>query len=265
MKNPMNLIFPKTFVAVIRLHGVIAQGRAFGGSLSDAGLAPVIERAFKGKPAAVALSVNSPGGSPVQSALIAARIRRLADAHKVPVHAFCEDVAASGGYWLASAGDTIHADPSSVVGSIGVISAGFGLQELIGRYGVERRVHTAGESKSMLDPFRAEKPEDVARLKKLIEVIHGNFIDQVKLRRGGKLAAENLFTGDIWVGQEAIDKGLIDGFGHLVPKMQEIYGAKVRFVVHGQKRSLFQRLGGPGGAELIGAVEDRLLWQRFGQ
>ncbi len=260
----MKLIFPKTFVSVIRLHGVIAQGsRLGGGSINDVVMGPLIERAFKGKPAAVALSINSPGGSPVQSALVAARIRRLADQHKIAVHAFCEDVAASGGYWLATAGDTIHADPSSIVGSIGVISAGFGFPELIARHGIERRVHTAGASKSLLDAFKPEKPEDVERLKKLFGVIHDNFIAQVKARRGGKLA-EGLFTGDIWAGQEAIDNGIIDGFGHLVPKLKELYGAKVRLVVHGPRRSLFQRLGGPGAADLIGAVEDRLQWQRFG-
>ncbi len=260
----MNLIFPKTNVAVIRLHGVIAQSsRLGGGSINDVAMGPVIERAFKGKPKAVALSINSPGGSPVQSALVAARIRRLADEHSIPVHAFCEDVAASGGYWLASCADTIHADPSSVVGSIGVISAGFGLQDLIGKYGVERRVYTAGKSKSMLDAFKAEKKEDVERLKKLLDVIHQNFIEHVKSRRGAKLA-DDLFTGEIWVGQEAIDKGLIDGFGHLVPTMKALYGDKVNFVVLGQKRTLFQRLGGPGAADVIGAVEDRILWQRFG-
>ena len=264
MKNPMNYLFAKTIVSVIRLHGVIAQGsRLGGGAINDAALGPVIERAFRGKPKAVALSINSPGGSPVQSALVAARIRRLADEHRIPVHAFCEDVAASGGYWLASCADTIHADPSSIVGSIGVISAGFGFQELIARYGIERRVHTAGDSKSMLDSFAPEKPEDVVRLQKLFDVIHGNFIAQVQKSRGAKLA-DGLFNGEIWAGQEAIDKGLIDGFGHLVPITKSLYGEKVKFVVHGQKRSLFQRLGAPGASEVIGAVEDRLLWQRYG-
>jgi serine protease SohB len=266
MKNPLKLIFPRTEVAVIRLHGVIAAGRGLGApSLSDAGLAPVIERAFRSKPRAVALAVNSPGGSPVQSALIAARIRRLADEHQIPVHAFAEDVAASGGYWLLSAGDTIHADANSIVGSIGVISAGFGLHDLIARWGIERRVHTAGKSKSMLDPFRPEKPEDVKRLKRIFDVIHGQFIDQVKSRRGNRLAeGKDLFTGEVWTGAEALPLGLIDGIGHLVPMMTALYGEKVRLIPYGQKRSLFQRLGGPSAEDVMLAIEDRVLWSRFG-
>ncbi|TMV62506.1 S49 family peptidase, partial [Thioclava sp. BHET1] len=162
-------------VAVLRLSGVIAAGRR--GGLNDAALAPLIERAFaKGKPAAVALVINSPGGSPVQTALIAARIRRLSAEKGVPVHAFVEDIAASGGYWLACAADQIWIDDSSIVGSIGVISSSFGFHELIARHGIERRVHTAGASKSFMDPFRPEKPEDVARLKALQEPIHDAFI-----------------------------------------------------------------------------------------
>jgi serine protease SohB len=265
MKNPVTLIFPRKVVAVIRLHGVIAQGRGpVGGVLNDAALGPVIDRAFASKPDAVALSINSPGGSPVQSALIAGRIRRLAEETNIPVHAFCEDVAASGGYWLATAGDTIHADPNSIVGSIGVISAGFGFQDLIARWGIERRVHTAGEKKSMLDSFRPEKPEDIERLTSLFEVIHGNFINQVRTRRGAKLADENLFTGEIWAGQKALDLGLIDGFGHLEPVMKDLYGKKTRFAVHGQRRSFLMRLGLAGAPDLIGAVEDRSLWARYG-
>ena len=254
-------------VAVIRLHGVIGGGsRLSGGALNDAGLAPVIERAFaKGKPVAVALSINSPGGSPVQSSLIAARIRRLADEKDIPVYAFCEDVAASGGYWLATAGDSIFVDPSSIVGSIGVISASFGLDQFIERHGIERRVHTAGEDKSMLDPFRPERAEDVERLKSLQATIHANFIDQVKSRRGQRLIRDDIFTGEIWAGQAAVDLGLADGIGHLIPKMKEFFGDKTRFTVAQPRRSLFQRLGGPGVEDAIGAVEDRLTWARFGQ
>ena len=155
-------------VAVVRLQGMIAAGGR-AASLSDATLAPVIERAFrKGRPRAVALVINSPGGSPVQSSLIAARVRRLAADKKIPVHAFVEDLAASGGYWLATAADDIWLDPASLVGSIGVISAGFGFADLLTRHGIERRVHTAGASKSFMDPFRAEKPEDVARLQAIL-------------------------------------------------------------------------------------------------
>lgn len=254
-------------VAVIRMNGVIGGGSRLGGaSLSDASLAPVIERAFsKGKPSAVALVINSPGGSPVQSSLIGARIRRLADEKNIPVYGFCEDVAASGGYWLATAADEIYVDPSSVVGSIGVISASFGFHELMGRQGVERRVHTAGEDKSMLDPFRPEKPEDIERLKALQVVIHNNFIEQVTSRRGGRLKRDDIFTGEIWVGQDAVDLGLVDGIGHVVPKMKEVFGDKVRFSVVSPKRSMFQRFGAPGASDLMNAVEDRIHWSRFGQ
>jgi serine protease SohB len=253
-------------VGVIRLHGVIAAGRGFGSSsLSDAGLAGVIERAFtKGKPRAIALSINSPGGSPVQSSLIGARIRRLADEKRIKVYAFCEDVAASGGYWLASVADEIYVDESSVVGSIGVISASFGFHEFIERQGVERRVHTAGEDKSMLDPFRPERPKDIERLKTLQKIIHDNFIAQVKRSRGEKLSGEDLFTGEVWVGKDAVNNGLVDGVGHLVPKMKEIFGEKVKLMVSQPKRSFFQRMGAPGASAVLGDVEDTLLWKRFG-
>ncbi len=254
-------------VNVVRLYGVIASGsRLGGGTLNDAGLAPIIEKAFtRGKPRAVAVAINSPGGSPVQSSLIGERIRRLSEEKDIPVYAFCEDVAASGGYWLATSADQIFVDPSSIVGSIGVISASFGFHELIERYGVERRVHTAGEDKSMLDPFRPERPQDIERLKKLQKAIHDNFIEQVKSRRGERLKRDDIFTGEIWVGDEAVDLGLVDGIGHLVPKMKEIFGEKVSLNVIGQKRSLFQRLGAPGASDLMGAVEDRLEWSKFGQ
>lgn len=267
----MNLL-PSRFrndplVSVVRLSGVIGGGSRLGGAtLTDAGLAPVIERAFaRGKLSAVALVINSPGGSPVQSSLIGARIRRLAEEKDIPVYGFCEDVAASGGYWLATAADEIFVDPSSILGSIGVISASFGFHELLNRYGVERRVHTAGEDKSMLDPFRPEKEEDVERLKALQSVIHKNFIEQVTSRRGSRLKRDDIFTGEIWVGQDAVDLGLADGIGHVVPKMKEIFGEKTRFNVVSQRRSLFQRFGAPGASELIGAVDDRLMWSRFGQ
>ncbi|GHF00477.1 multidrug transporter [Aliiroseovarius zhejiangensis] len=251
-------------VAVIRLSGVIATGAR--GQLNDAALAPVIERAFrKGKPQAVALVINSPGGSPVQSSLIAARVRRLATEREIPVYAFVEDVAASGGYWLATAADEIYADESSILGSIGVISAGFGLTGLIEKIGVERRVYTAGKSKSMLDPFQPEKPDDIKRLKALQEDIHAAFKTQVTTRRMGKLPEdEDLFTGDIWLGHAAIDKGLIDGIGHVVPKMKEKYGDKVRFRVHGPRRPFISRFGLQLGADAIAAIEERAEFARFG-
>ncbi|MEL6582283.1 MAG: S49 family peptidase [Pseudomonadota bacterium] len=255
-------------VSVVRLSGAIAGGGRFGGAvLNDQSTAGLIERAFKrGKPAAVALAINSPGGSPTQSALIAARIRRLADETDTPVYAFCEDVAASGGYWLATAADHIYADDNSILGSIGVISAGFGFPEFIAKYGIERRVYTAGENKSTLDPFKPENPEDIERLKELQLHIHENFKTQVRSRRGERLKEDTpeLFSGRIWVGQQAVDVGLADGLGHLVPKMKEIFGDKTRFAVSAQKRSLFQRVGAPGAEELMDAIETRAQYARFG-
>lgn len=251
-------------VAVIRLHGAISTGAR--GQLNDVALAPIIEKAFKrGKPTAVALSVNSPGGSPVQSALIASRIRRLADQHEVPVFAFVEDAAASGGYWLACAGDEIFADRASIIGSIGVIMASFGLDQFIARYGVERRVYTAGESKSQLDPFKPENPEDVARIKAIGEEIHEAFIDHVKAARGERLASDDrLFTGEFWTGQKALDLGLVDGIGHLVPVMKERYGDKVRFAVYGPRRSFFKRFGASVADAAMASVDERGLWARLG-
>lgn len=251
-------------ISVVRLHGAIGMsGR--GGALSDAALAPVIERAFrKGRPAAVALSINSPGGSPVQSSLIAARIRRLADETATPVHAFVEDVAASGGYWLACAADQIWADDSSILGSIGVISAGFGFQDLIARWGIERRVHTAGRSKSTLDPFRPERPEDVERLRNVLEPIHQAFKDHVLARRGSRLAADHdLFTGQFWAGRQSVELGLADGIGHLVPRMKALFGDRARFVVHAPRQSLFRRLGLSAGT-VLDAAQERAAFARFG-
>ena len=250
-------------VAVVRLSGMIASGAR---GLNDATLAPVLERAFKrGRPAAVALVINSPGGSAVQSALIAARIRRLAAEKSVPVLAFVEDLAASGGYWLASAGDEIWVDDSSLVGSIGVIYAGFGFQGLLHKAGVERRVHTAGKSKSFLDPFGPEKKADIARLKALQEPIHQSFIAQVKARRGAKLAkGRDLFTGDIWTGAQAIEVGLADGIGHLVPKLKERFGDKVRLLDYDRKKPFWARFFASAIGEALAEVEERALWARFG-
>lgn len=250
-------------VPVIRLQGQIGSGSR---GLSDAALAPVIERAFtRGKPAAVALVINSPGGSPVQSSLIAARIRRLADEKKIPVHAFVEDIAASGGYWLACAADDIWADASSILGSIGVIYAGFGLNDLIGRHGIERRVHTAGRSKSFGDPFKPETEEDVARIRALLSPLHDNFIAYVKARRGAKLQeGADLFNADIWVGQRAADLGLIDGIAHLKPKLQALYGDKVSLQPLGLKKGILQRFGMGMADTAMASVEERALWARYG-
>lgn len=256
-------------VSVVRLSGVIGAAGRFGAGLNDAALAPLLERAFKaGKPRAVALIINSPGGSPVQSSLIAARIRRLAAERKIPVHAFVEDAAASGGYWLACAADDIWADESSILGSIGVISAGFGFPEFISRHGIERRVHTAGRSKSTADPFRPETPEDLARLRGILDPIHQAFIAHVTQRRGDRLAkdeAPDLFEGAFWAGRQAVALGLADGIGHLVPKMKEIYGDKVRLVPYGQRRGWLSRFGLRAGAEAVAEVaEERALWARIG-
>lgn len=251
-------------VAVLRLSGAIGTGSR--GALSDRALAPLIEKAFKrGKPVAIALEINSPGGSPVQSSLIGARIRRLADEKNIPVIAFVEDVAASGGYWLAAAADEIFADESSVVGSIGVISASFGAQVFLTRHGLERRVHTAGKSKSMLDPFSPEKPEDVRRLKVLLEQIHVNFINHVKARRGPKLEnAPEIFTGEVWVGREAENRGLIDGIGHLIPVLKQRFGDDVKMRRFEARRPFWQKFGASIAQDAIAAIEERAEFARFG-
>ncbi len=251
-------------VAVVRMQGAIAAGPR--GTLSDASMRVLLEKAFrKGKPAAVALEINSPGGSPVQSSLIGSRIRRLAEEHEVPVYAFVEDVAASGGYWIASAADEIFADSSSILGSIGVISAGFGAHVFLQRQGIERRVHTAGKSKSMLDPFRPESEEDVARLNRLLGQLHETFISQVKDSRGDKLAEDpELFTGEIWVGQHAVDVGLADSVGHLVPVMKERFGDKVQFRRYEQRRPFLTRFGAKLTQDALSAVEERAEFARYG-
>lgn len=260
-------------VPVVRLSGVIASSGLLGSrSLSIESVAPLLKRAFDMRGAkAVALAINSPGGSPVQSALIAQRIRLLAREKDLKVIAFVEDVAASGGYWLACAADEIVVDPHSIVGSIGVISASFGFQDLIARIGVERRVHTSGERKSMLDPFRPENPDDVERLRRLQAEIHDGFKDWVRERRAGKLNGDEarLFTGEFWTGRRGLEFGLADGLGELRATLQARYGAKVHLPVIGPRRRLLQRFGLGATVEGIGpstlaALEERLHWQRFG-
>mgnify|MGYP000154693868 CR=1 FL=1 len=263
MKRWIPFLKSEKTVAVVRLSGMIAAG---GRGLSDEKTGLMLERAFtKGKPSAVALLINSPGGSPVQSSLIAARIRRLSDEKGIPVFAFVEDVAASGGYWLATAADEIYVDQSSVLGSIGVISAGFGLENFIERHGVNRRVYTAGKSKSMLDPFKAEKPEDVERLKDILEQIHEVFIDHVKTRRAGKLNEEqDLFNGEVRIGAMAVEAGLADGIGHLSTVMKERFGEKCRFRNYGVKRGILSRFGAGTADGMIGAIEERVEFTRYG-
>jgi len=275
---------PKPVVAVVRLSGIIADRSGVGRSgLSAANLVTVLETAFDlPHLKAVALSINSPGGSPVQSSLIGKRIRALADEKDIPVFAFAEDVAASGGYWLACAADEIYADESSVIGSIGVISAGFGFQEAIKKLGVERRVHAAGEMKSTLDPFLREKPEDVERLMKLQKDVYKTFTDMVRERRKGKLKGKEkeLFTGAFWTGRRALDLGLIDGLGELTEVMQERYGDKVKFRPIEQRQSWFKQKLGIGSKnvtwagsqgnianlaeEVFMAIEERSLMSKFG-
>ena len=255
------------------LSGAIGMGSPLRPALTFKSSAEVLERAFARKAiAAVAITINSPGGSPVQSALIHTRIRELAAEHKVTVLVFCEDVAASGGYWLACAGDEIFADESSVVGSIGVISAGFGFVEAIAKLGVERRVYTSGLSKSMLDPFKPEKAEDVSHLQSLQADVHDAFKTLVKQRRGAKLKGEDaeLFSGAFWSGRQALERGLIDGLGHLNTVLKRKFGDKV--VIRnvsapqgwGLKRLGFGAAVPDFAAAAIDAIETRAMWSRFG-
>ncbi|MEE8501770.1 MAG: S49 family peptidase [Kiloniellales bacterium] len=267
---------PPPVVAVLRLSGVIGGIGPVRRGLSLASQAHLIERAFKlPRLKAVALTINSPGGSPVQSALIAGRIRALAEEKNIPVVAFAEDVAASGGYWLACAADEIFAHESSIVGSIGVISAGFGFPALLERLGVERRVHTAGARKSMLDPFRSEDPKDVARLQTIQTDVHESFQDYVRQRRGERLTGEeaDLFSGEFWTGRRALELGLVDALGDLRQVMRERYGEKVRLrLIDGARPRWRPRLSvevpapdlAASAAALVGAVEERALWARYG-
>lgn len=266
---------PDPVVAILRLHGVIGRVGPIGsGGLTHSGLEKTIEKAFSTKRLkAVALSVNSPGGSPVQSSLIAGHIRALSTEKDIPVFAFVEDVAASGGYWLACAADEIFADENSIIGSIGVISSGFGFVEAIKKIGVERRVHSAGKSKALLDPFQSEKPEEVEKLTSLQNEIHESFKNYVKDRRGGKLESEveELFEGDIWIGKSAEGLGLIDGLGDLRTVMKKRLGEKTKFKLVGNKSSPFKRFLGGSEARsyqktlvLLSALEEWSIWKRFG-
>jgi signal peptide peptidase SppA len=252
-------------VPVVRLSGVIAADQR-PGRLNIQSVAPLLHRAFTMGGSTVAIIVNSPGGSPVQSRLIAKRIRDLAREHNKHVLVFVEDAAASGGYFIATAGDEIFADPSSVVGSIGVIFAGFGFTGTLEKLGVERRVHTAGRNKSTLDPFLPEKPEDVERIKQMELDIHQVFIDWVKSRRDGKFKApdDQIFTGEFWSGVRGLDLGLVDALGDLHETLHTRFGDDVRTKLIEPKRGLFQlpRIG--LAADIAAALEDRALWTRFG-
>ena len=277
MRNLLSKIVParwrkaKPLIHVVRLEGAIVPGKSLrGGTLNMRVLEPVLKKAFRKGVAAVALEINCPGGSPVQSALIGNRIRDLAAEHKVPVYAFCEDVAASGGYWLACAADEIYADENAIVGSIGVISMGFGFPKALQKLGVERRVHTAGESKSMNDPFKPEKPQDVARLKSLLGEMHESFKAMVRARRAGKLKAseKELFSGAFWTGRKALALGLVDGLGHMQATMTGKFGDKAVFKLVTPAQGFMQRIGMAQTSDVAGAaldaLEARALWQRFG-
>ncbi|HEY4193218.1 MAG TPA: S49 family peptidase, partial [Mesorhizobium sp.] len=248
-------------------------------SLSLASTAGLIEKAFAFDAPAVAISINSPGGSPVQSRLIYQRIRDLAVEKNKRVLVFTEDVAASGGYMIAIAGDEIIADPSSIVGSIGVVSASFGFPELLKKIGVERRVYTAGQNKATLDPFKPEKKEDIDRLKALQLEVHETFIDMVKARRGARLKDDpDLFTGLFWTGKKGLELGLVDGLGDMRTTLKAHFGPKTRMKLVSMPRGLFGKIGlfgssggfsAPSVAEaaaagLIDAAQERALWGRFG-
>jgi signal peptide peptidase SppA len=272
----------RPLVPVLRFTGPIGMTMPLKPGLTLSTAASAIEKAFSTKGAkAVAIQINSPGGSAVQSTLIYKRIRALAEEKDLKVYVFAEDVAASGGYMLACAGDEIYADESSIVGSIGVISATFGFPGLLEKIGVERRVYTAGANKDTLDPFLPEKPADVKRIKAIQQDVHAAFIELVKSRRGDKLkkADKELFTGEFWSGKTAQELGLIDGLSDLRSKMREVFGEDVRFKLvtpstswFRRKRGVFARGSGfdfslwPNGlaADVISAVEARALWSRFG-
>ncbi|MGV8998495.1 MAG: S49 family peptidase [Parvibaculaceae bacterium] len=265
-------------VAVVRLNGVIGAVSPLRGGIDLASVAGALETAFKLKGVkAVALAINSPGGSPVQSALIYKRIRALSAEEGVPVYAFAEDVAASGGYMLACAADEIYADESSIIGSIGVVSAGFGFTGLIDKLGIERRVHTSGENKATLDPFKPENPDDVKRLLELQAEVHEGFKNLVRRSRGERLkVTDDLFTGAFWAAGGATSRGLIDGLGDLRGIMREKFGDKVKLRVVGGRKPFWRRgmgLAEFGGGEHFGAdlaqgllstLENRSLWSRFG-
>lgn len=277
-------------VAVLRLTGVISSEGRFGQGLNLAAVAGSINSAFEmSNLKAVALVINSPGGSPVQSSLIFKRIRAMADEKGVPVYAFAEDVAASGGYYIAMAADEIFADESSILGSIGVVSAGFGFDKAIEKFGVERRIYTAGEKKATLDPFLPEDEVDIKRLEAMQKEVHNTFKTVVKERRGERLTGSDkkLFSGEFWSGTQAVKLGLIDGIGDLRSIMHKRFGKKIRLVVVQQDRAWWKRSSGftlkSEGREgqslasqslasltpqfargFVEALETRSIWSRFG-
>ncbi len=287
---PLRVLLPRRFrsdrplIPVVRLAGVIGFSTPLRPGLTLAGVARTLDRAFAIRNApAVAIVINSPGGSPVQSHLIFRRIRELATEKSRRVIVFVEDAAASGGYMIACAADEIVADPHSIVGSIGVVGGSFGFDKAIAKLGIERRLYTSGEHKAMLDPFLPEDPDDVERLKKLQREIHDSFIALVKSRRESKLtgAEAELFSGEYWTGQRALELGLVDSLGDLRGVLQQRFGDKVVTPLISSERGwLGRRLSGVGGlgiagghgellqtglaGDLISALEARALWARYG-
>lgn len=287
MKSMIRRYLPRKFrkegtlIPVVRMQGAIMTGGSqFRPALNLATVAPILNKAFSFKESpAVAIVVNSPGGSPVQSRLIYQRIRALAEEKGKKVYVFVEDVAASGGYMIAMAGDEIYADETSIVGSIGVVSGGFGFPELLKKIGVERRVYTAGENKVILDPFKPEKESDIEILKSLQLEIHQVFIDMVKARRGAKLSeSDDVFSGLFWTGIKGKELGLIDGLGHMREILKRDFGEKTRFELVSGARSMFGRripgvnvsaemaaAGGEGAVQALAqTAEEKALWGRFG-
>lgn len=286
MAGLLKRLIPKKFrkaelvIPVVQLHGAIMSGGSrFRPALNLASVGPLLEKAFKLKDSpAVALTINSPGGSPVQSRMIYQRIRTLAEEHNKTVLVFVEDVAASGGYMIAIAGDEIIADPTSIVGSIGVVSGGFGFPELLKKLGVERRVYTAGENKVMLDPFQPEKASDIEYLKTLQLDIHDVFISMVKERRGIRLVDDaEVFSGLFWTGRKSFELGLIDGLGSLRETIKARYGKTAKLELISAQRGLFGKsrpgissfanadhLAAAAASGLAETIEDRALWARFG-
>jgi len=278
----LDRIIPKRFrsgpiVPVVRLSGVIGISTPLKPGLTLANVARLLDRAFKFRRArAVALVVNSPGGSAVQSHLIHERIRQLATENKLPVIAFVEDVGASGGYMIACAADEIVCDPSSILGSIGVVGATFGFEKALKKLGIERRVYTAGKNKAMLDPFLPENPEDVKRLKAIQEDIHAKFIALVKARRGKKLKGPEsaLFSGEYWSGSKAVELGLADRLGDMRAVLRERFGAKVVTPMIAERGWFSRKIPGVGAQfeslppgladEIISALEARAIWARYG-
>lgn len=264
----------KSVVPVVRLSGVISSGPSLRRGLSLESIEPQLKKAFSMRSAkAVALIINSPGGSPVQSALIGRRVRELASKADLPVLAFCEDVAASGGYWIAASADKIYANGASVIGSIGVVSAGFGFDRAIEKLGVERRVYTAGRNKMILDPFQPQRDEEVERLRELQLDIHQQFIDHVLDRRGARLREphDDLFSGAFWTGQRAVDLGLVDGLGECRQVLRDRFGEDINFLFIEPKRKFLASLGGLPGSfagdivdEAAEIATEKAMLSRFG-